>query len=100
MEDHHLPKIVLYGELASGCRKRGAPKKRYKDSLKKYLSLGHIDCHQWSTLASKRDIWRHTIHDAAASFEYARGDSLEEKDNAERTIPHQYHLKDVLLCLL
>ena len=35
MEDHRLPKIVLYGELSTGHRDRGAPKKRYKDSLKK-----------------------------------------------------------------
>ncbi|KAJ7412727.1 hypothetical protein WISP_94766 [Willisornis vidua] len=52
MEDHRLPKIVRYGELATGCRKRGTPKKRYKDSLKQHLSLGHIDCHELSTLAS------------------------------------------------
>ncbi|KAJ7416841.1 hypothetical protein WISP_68248 [Willisornis vidua] len=45
MEDHRLPKIVPYGELATGCCKRGAPKKTYKDSLKQHLSLGHIDCH-------------------------------------------------------
>ncbi|KAJ7404804.1 hypothetical protein WISP_143584 [Willisornis vidua] len=79
MEDHRLPKIVLCGELATGCCKRGASKKRYKDSLKQHLSLGHIDCHQWSVLASSWDSWRHTIHDAAASFESACRVSLEEK---------------------
>ncbi|XP_051644275.1 uncharacterized protein LOC127471424 [Manacus candei] len=42
MKDHRLPKILLYGELATGCHKRGALKRRYKDSLKQYLSLGHI----------------------------------------------------------
>ena len=35
MEDHRLPKIILQGELSSGLRNRGAPKKRYKDTLKK-----------------------------------------------------------------
>ncbi|KAJ7411265.1 hypothetical protein WISP_103565 [Willisornis vidua] len=79
MEDHHLPKIVLYVELVPSCSKRGAPKKRYKDSLKQYLSLGQIDCHQWSTLAFNMDSWRHTIHDTAASFENARRVSLKEK---------------------
>ncbi|XP_078667366.1 uncharacterized protein LOC144909177 [Branchiostoma floridae x Branchiostoma belcheri] len=38
MEDHRLPKIVLYGELSTGQRNRGAPKKRFKDCLKKSLS--------------------------------------------------------------
>ncbi|KAJ7407519.1 hypothetical protein WISP_125873 [Willisornis vidua] len=79
MEDHHLPKIVLYGELVIGCCERGAPKRRYKDSLKQYLSLGHIDCHQWSILAFNLDSWRHTIHDAAASFGNTHRVSLEEK---------------------
>ena len=37
MEDHRLPKIILYGELSSGLRNRGAPKKRYKNTLKKSL---------------------------------------------------------------
>ncbi|KAJ7419659.1 hypothetical protein WISP_52719 [Willisornis vidua] len=79
MEDHRLLKIVQYGELTTGCHKRGTPKKRYKDSLKQYLSLGPIDCHQWSTLASSRDSWRHSIHDTAASFENSCRISLEEK---------------------
>ncbi|KAJ7420657.1 hypothetical protein WISP_46995 [Willisornis vidua] len=74
-EDHRLPKIVLYGELATSCCKRGAPKRRYKD----FLSLGHTDCHQWSTLVSNRDSWRYTIHDAAASFENACRVSPDEK---------------------
>ncbi|KAJ7427317.1 hypothetical protein WISP_08139 [Willisornis vidua] len=69
IEDHPPPKIVLYDELVPYCPKRGALKKRYKDSLKQHLSLGHIDWPQWSTLASRRDSWRHTIHDAASSFE-------------------------------
>ncbi|KAJ7406292.1 hypothetical protein WISP_134706 [Willisornis vidua] len=34
MEDHRFPKIVLYGELATRCHKRRAPKIRYMDSLK------------------------------------------------------------------
>ncbi|KAJ7425503.1 hypothetical protein WISP_23186 [Willisornis vidua] len=79
MEDHRLLKIVLYGEFATGCCKREAPKKCYKDSLKQHLSFGHIDCHQWSTVASSWDSLRHSIHDAAASFENARRVSLKEK---------------------
>ncbi|KAJ7404574.1 hypothetical protein WISP_144714 [Willisornis vidua] len=57
----------------------GVPKRRYKDSLKQHLSLGHIDYHQWSTLASSWDSWRHTIHDTAASFENTQKVGLEEK---------------------
>ncbi|KAJ7425665.1 hypothetical protein WISP_22581 [Willisornis vidua] len=90
MEDHPLSKIVLYGEPATSCHKRGVLK---KDSLKQHLSLGHIDCHRWSTLASNRDSWRHTIHHTAASFENARRVSLEEKRQHIRIVPHQYRLR-------
>jgi len=44
MEDHRLPKITLYGELYSSHCDRGAPKKRYKDSLRKSLGVCQIDC--------------------------------------------------------
>ncbi|XP_051667054.1 acetyl-CoA acetyltransferase, cytosolic isoform X2 [Manacus candei] len=79
MKDHCLPKILLYGELATSCCKRGAPKRRYKDSLKQHLSLGRIDQHNWSTLASNQEVWRHTIFNAAASFEKAHRITFEEK---------------------
>ncbi|KAJ7411528.1 hypothetical protein WISP_102353 [Willisornis vidua] len=84
MEDHHLLKIALYGELATSCHKRGVPKKRYKDSLKQHLRLGLIECHQWSTLASSQDSWGHTIHNAAASFENAHRISLKEKRQSRK----------------
>ncbi|KAL0156964.1 hypothetical protein M9458_048210 [Cirrhinus mrigala] len=61
MEDHRLPKIILYGELATGHRDRGAPKKRYKDCLKKSLNACHTD-HRHST-----------IQRAATSFEETSG---------------------------
>ena len=79
MEDHRLPKIVLYGELSTGHRERGAPKKRFKDSLKRSLTTCNIDHKQWSDLAADRVAWRHTIHQAAAQFEADRRNSLKDK---------------------
>ena len=79
MEDHRLPKIVLYGELSTGHRDRGAPKKRYKDSLKKSFGSCGIDHRQWSTLASDRDAWRHTTNHAVSSFEAHRRTTLKAK---------------------
>ena len=79
MEDHRLPKIVMFGELSSGHRERGAPKKRFKDSLKKSLTACNIDHRQWSDLAADRVVWRHTIHQAAAQFEVDRKNSLKDK---------------------
>ena len=77
MGDHRLPKIALYGELSTGHRDRGAPKKRYKDSLKKSLGACHIDHRQWSTLAA--DTWRHIISQAVSSFEDSHKNNLKEK---------------------
>ena len=51
---HSLLKIALYGGLSTGYRDRGAPKKRFKDSLKKTLDTSLIDHHQRSTLAADR----------------------------------------------
>ncbi|KAJ7403508.1 hypothetical protein WISP_150519 [Willisornis vidua] len=93
IEDHCLLKIVLCGELATDCHK-----KRYKDSLKHYLSLGHIHCHQCSTLASNRDSWRHTIHDAAASFENAHRISLKEKIQSRKNHSSPIPPKEVFRC--
>ena len=85
MEDHRLPKIALFGELSSGHRNLGAPKKRYKDTLKKALGTCDIDHHQWTTLAADRDTWRQTIHQAVSSVEENRMDSLKEKRHRRKT---------------
>ncbi|KAJ7416721.1 hypothetical protein WISP_69127 [Willisornis vidua] len=98
MEDHHLPEIVLYGEVTTSCRNTGAPKKRYKDSLKQHLSLDHIDCHQWSTLASNQDSWRHTIHDAAASFENACRVCLKKKRQRRKNRSSPISPRDKFRC--
>ena len=79
MEDHRLPKVVLYGELSIGHRDRRAPKKRYKDCLKKSLNVCHIVCLQWSDMAADREAWHLRVHKAASQFEENRRDSLKDK---------------------
>ncbi|KAJ7417904.1 hypothetical protein WISP_62206 [Willisornis vidua] len=56
MEDHRLLKIVLYGELATGCGKRGAPKKRD----------GNTVCHGLIHTAWEKD-------EAPEDFQYTDG---------------------------
>ncbi|XP_035673035.1 uncharacterized protein LOC118413616 [Branchiostoma floridae] len=85
MEDHRLPKIVLYGELSTGYRHRGAPKKRFKDSLKKSLASCHIDLHQWPVLAAEREAWRHTVNQSVSTFEKNRKAALVEKRSRRKT---------------
>ena len=64
---------------SSGHRDRGAPKKWYKDTLKKSLSACNLDHKEWSTLAEDRNSWRHSIVTATSSFESTRRASIEEK---------------------
>ena len=85
MEDHRLPKIILYGELSSGLRNRGAPKKRYKDNLKKSLGACNISHLEWTTLAEDRGAWRRTRNKAASSFESSRRSAIEEKRQRRNT---------------
>ncbi|XP_069776220.1 uncharacterized protein [Narcine bancroftii] len=79
MEDYCLPKIVLYGELSTGHRDRGAPKKRHKDCLKKSLGACHNDHRQWADIASNGASWRLTVWRAATSFEEDRRAHLTDK---------------------
>ena len=60
MEDHRLPTIMLYGELHTGHRDRGTPRKIYKDTLKRSLATCNIDHRQWTTQATNRMNWRRT----------------------------------------
>ena len=42
MEDNRLPKQLMFGELASGKRKRGRPLKRFKVCVKASISHAEI----------------------------------------------------------
>ena len=76
---HRLPKIALYGKLSTGYRDRGAPKKRFKDSLKKTLGTCYIDHYQWSTFANDRRAWRYAVYQVVFTFEDSRRANLWEK---------------------
>ena len=54
IKDHRLPKIVFYGELSTGHRDEVAPRKRYKDTLKRSLDTCNNDHRQWTTQATNR----------------------------------------------
>ena len=68
MENHRLPKIALYGELSTGRRNVGTPKKRYKDLLKSSFSNFGINNTEWPKLASDRDAWKAAINAGAIAF--------------------------------
>ena len=75
-----------------GLRNRGAPKKRFKDTLKMPLGACNISHLEWTTLAKDRGTWRHTINKAASSFKSSQRTAIEEKrqrrKNSAATTPN------------
>ena len=61
MEDGRIPKDLLYGELATGCRPIGRPALRVKDVCRRDLELTGIDMETWEALALDRNGWRHAF---------------------------------------
>ncbi|XP_063595256.1 uncharacterized protein LOC134772232 [Penaeus indicus] len=61
MDNIWLPKIILYGELEEGRRPCGAPKRRFKDQLKRSLDQMDINPSTWDLIAQDRLQWRQTV---------------------------------------
>ena len=57
MSSDRLPKQVLYSQLSSGHRKRGRPRLRFKDTIKRNLKLRDIKIDSWTSLSQQRDKW-------------------------------------------
>ncbi|KAK2187836.1 hypothetical protein NP493_153g07014 [Ridgeia piscesae] len=55
MSPDRLPKQVLYSQLSSGHRKRGRPRLRFKDTIKRNLKLRDIKTDTWTSLSQQRD---------------------------------------------
>ena len=79
MEDSRMPKAVFFGELREGKYKCGASKKRYKDQLKKQLSLTEIPLHSWQQEANSHKKWSKVMGSASRRSECSRRDAAEGK---------------------
>ena len=79
MEDMRLPKAVFYGELYQGKRDRGAPRKRYKDQLRRQLRAADIPEKDWESRARDRDGWRALLRWGTAAFKSSRREAAEDK---------------------
>jgi hypothetical protein len=84
MQDHRLPKQLLYGELSQGKRTAGGQKKRYKDSLKASLKALGLDLSTWETLALDRPAWRSNLTRGAHAAELERTAYAENKRAARK----------------
>ena len=54
-EDIRMPKAIFFSELKEGKHDRGAPRKRYKDQMKKQLEQAGFSHKSWQREASDRD---------------------------------------------
>ena len=97
MEDHHLPKISLYGELFAGHRKE--LKKRYKDHLKNSLTAFHVDHLCWSDMLADHYSCHNFILRAVNEFEEDRRDA-QEKQKASSTCLKHHTERYLHLCTL
>ena len=78
MDDCRLPKRLFYGELSTGKRTTGRPKKRYKDTLKEALKLCMIPQATWHEIAVDRTAWRSRVRSGVNDFKERRIKQKEE----------------------
>ena len=75
MEDTRMPEAVYFRELQKRQRERGAPRKRYRDQLKRQLAQAGISHQTWQQEASNRDSWRPSVRKASRKFEAERSEA-------------------------
>ena len=75
----HLPKDLLYGQLAQGKRWSGRPFLRYKEVCKGEMKAAKISVDNWESVAVDRIKWRVTVKTGCKRAEEERMRTLEEK---------------------
>ena len=69
MEEARMPKAVFFGEFREGKRDRCAPRKRYKDQLKKQFAQRESSIRHGSKKASNQNSWCSSVRKASCGFE-------------------------------
>jgi len=72
MEEHRIPRCLMYGELWQGRRYQGRPKLRYKDTVKSNIQWCHVKLKELEESAANKPEWRAKTYKSAATFESAR----------------------------
>ena len=91
VEDVRMSKAVFFSELQEGKRDRGAPRKRYKDQLKRQLAQAGISHQSWQQEASNRDSWRSSVRKASCEFEAERYKTPKKNAGGRKSEQHPYH---------
>ena len=84
MEEVCMPKAVFFSEPQEGKRDRGAPRKRYKDQLKRQLAQAGINHQSWQQEALDRDSSRSSVRKASCEFEAERHKAAKEKRRRQK----------------
>ena len=71
MADGRIPKDLLYGELATGLRRRGRPHFRFKDVCKRDMKACNINTESWEAFAVDRTMWKQIVSQGLESGEKA-----------------------------
>ena len=74
-----MSKAVFFKELQERKSDRDAPRKRYKDQLKKQLAQAGISPQSWQQEVSDRDSWRSSVRKASRMFEAERHEAANER---------------------
>ena len=85
MEDICVPKAVFFSELQEGECDRGAPRKHYKDQLKRQLAQVGISHQSWQQEALDQDSWHSSVRKASCDFEAERHEAAKEKAGGRKS---------------
>ena len=88
MDDGHIPKDLLYGELASGYQGVGCPQLHNKNVCKRDIKACYIDTIYWEVIAGNRILWKHQVLCAFKVGEPVMPDTAEVY-RARRKVSHQ-----------
>ena len=87
MPDTRLPKKIFFSELSNGKRNVGAPKRRYKDTLKQSLKAFNIDVNGWEKLTLNRSNWRAALAKGSKKWEAERVQQAIQKRKSRKSRP-------------
>ena len=90
MEDHRIPKQLLFGELEQGHRRQGRPCKRFRDTVTAGLKWCGIPPTELVATALDRQRWRTLTQSASSALEEERrhqAQSARERHHLAASIP-------------
>ena len=69
MDNFRLPKLLLFGQLATGSRSVGRPCLRFIDVCKRDMKQGGINISSWEKVAVNRNLWRKAINSGSQTVQ-------------------------------